>query len=64
MEKWDRIVLDVSAVCANLEKNVCSCLVYILLVGCDSIPYPYGKGNITVLNNLFARDTNQVWLMY
>ena len=32
MERWDKIVLDVNAICANLVGNVCSCLVYILLL--------------------------------
>ena len=33
MERCDRIVLGVNVSCANIGKNVCSCLVYILLVG-------------------------------
>ena len=56
MERWERIVFDVNAICANLVGNVCSCLVYILLSGRDATSYPYDKGMLTVLNNLIVRD--------
>ena len=56
MERCDRIVLDVNVSCAYLWKKCLQLFSIHTLSECDATPYPYGKGNITVLNNLFVRD--------
>ena len=56
MERWDVNVLDVNASCACLEPTCLQLLSIHTLSGCDATSYPYGKGKITVLNNLFAMD--------
>ena len=38
----------------NLGKHACSCLVYLLVNGCDKTPYHYGKGKFPLLNNLMS----------
>ena len=45
MEKWDGVVLDVNATCANLGSTVCSQLLGAhAITGCDTVSYPFGKG--------------------
>ena len=56
MERCDRIVLDVNVSCANFGKHCLQLFSIHTLNGCDATPYPYDKGKITVLNNLFTRD--------
>ena len=55
MEKWDGIILDINAICANLGDTVCSQLLGAhTLSGCDTVFYPFGKGNASVLKTLKA----------
>ena len=50
MEKWDGVVLDINATCANLGDTVCSQLLGAhVLSGCDTVSYPFGKGKASVL---------------
>jgi len=57
IDRWDRIVLDVNAICAIILGKKCLQFFNIhTLSGCDTTLYHYDKGNITVLNNLFNRD--------
>ena len=52
MEKWDGVVLDVNATRAHLGSTVCSQLFGHAITGCDTVPYPFGKGNASMLNTL------------
>ena len=55
MEKWDGVVLDINATCANLGDTVCSLLLGAhALSGCDTASYPFGKGKASVLKTLKA----------
>ena len=55
MEKWDGVVLDINATCANLGDTVCSQLLGAhSLSGCDTVSYPFGKGNASFLKTLKA----------
>ena len=55
MEKWDGVVLDINATCANLGDTVCSQLFgAYALSGCDTVSYPFGKGKASVLKTLKA----------
>ena len=55
MEKWDGVVLDINATCANLGDTVCSQLLGAhVLSGCDTVSYPFGKGKASVLKTLKA----------
>ena len=50
MEKWDGVVLDINATCANLGDTLCSQLLGAhAITGCDTVSYPFGKGKATVL---------------
>ena len=51
MERWYRIVLGI-----NISGNSMQLFSIHTLSGCDTTPSHCGKGKITVLNNLFARD--------
>lgn len=55
MEKWDRVVLDINATCANLGDTLCSQLLGAHAIsGCDTVSYPFGKGKISALKILKA----------
>ena len=55
MEKWDGVVLDINATCANLWDTVCSQLLGAhALSGCDTVSYPFVKGKASVLKTLKA----------
>ena len=51
MERWYRIVLGI-----NISGKCMQLFSIHTLSGCDTTPSHCGKGKITVLNNLFARD--------
>ena len=50
MEKWDGVVLDGNATCADLGSTVCSKLhgAHAITV-CDTVSYHFAKGNASVL---------------
>jgi hypothetical protein len=53
MEKWDGVVLDINATCANLGDTLCSQLLGAhAITGCDTVSYPFGKGKASVLKTL------------
>ena len=55
MEKWDGVVLDINATCANLGGTVCSQLLGAhALSACDTDSYPFGKDKASVLKTLKA----------
>ena len=55
MEKWDGVVLDINATCANLGDTVCPHLLGAhALSGCDTDSYPFGKVKASVLKTLKA----------
>ena len=55
MEKWDGVVLDINATCANLGDTVCPQLFEAhALSGCDTVSYLFGKGKASVLKTLKA----------
>ncbi len=57
MEKWDGVVLDINATCTNLGDAMCSQLLGAhAITGCDTVSYPFGKGNASVLKTLKAGD--------
>ena len=57
MEKWDGVVLDVNATCANLGSTVCSKLLGAhAITGCDTVSYPFGKGKASMLKTLKEGD--------
>ena len=58
MEKWDGVVLDVNATCANLGSTVCSKLLgaHAIITGCDTVSYPFGKGKASMLKTLKEGD--------
>ena len=50
MTKWDGVVLDINATCANLGDTVYSQLLGGHAVsGCDTVSYPFGKSKAYVL---------------
>ena len=56
MEKWDGTVLDI---CATVDKlgDTCGQLLGMHpLSGCDTVSYPYGKGNTFALKVLMNND--------
>ena len=61
MEKWDGVVLDINATCANLGDTMCSQrLGAHVLSGYDTLSYPFGKGKASFLKTLKAG--NFPWL--
>ena len=57
MEKWDGVVLDGNATCANLGSTVCSKLLGAhAITGCDTVSYPFGKGKASMLKTLKEGD--------
>ena len=57
MEKWDGVVLDINATCANLGDTVCSRLLGAhVLSSCDTGSYHFGKGNASDLKTLKASN--------
>ena len=57
MEKWDGVVLDVNATCANLGSTVCSQQHGAhAITGCDTVSYPFGKGKASMLKTLKEGD--------
>ena len=57
MEKWDGVVLDVNATCANLGRTVCSKLLGAhAITGCDTVSYPFGKSKASMLKTLKEGD--------
>ena len=60
IERWDRIGLDINAICANLGETCLQLFSIHTLSGCDTTSYHYAKGMFTLLNNLFVRD-NPGW---
>ena len=55
MERWDRLVLDINAICADLGQKCLQLLCMHALSGCDTTSYPYGKGNVTALYTMVSR---------
>ena len=54
-KKWDGVVLDINATCANLRDTLCSQLLGALaLSGCDTVSYPFGIGKASFLKTLKA----------
>ena len=56
MEKWDDTVL---AICATMDKLVCKCgqlTCMHALSDCDTVSYPYGKGQKSALKVLMNND--------
>ena len=48
MEKWNGVVLDINATCASLGQALCSQLLGAhALSGCDTVLFPFGKGQIS-----------------
>ena len=57
MEKWDGVVLDVNATYAHLGRTGCSQLLGAhAITGCDTVSYPFGKGNASILKTLDEGD--------
>ena len=57
MKKWDGVVLDGNATCAHLGSTVCSQLLGAhAITGCDTVSYPFGKGNASMLKTLKEGD--------
>ena len=57
MEKWDGVVLDVNAICANFGSTVCSQLLGAhAITGCDTVSYPFGKGKASLLKTMKQGD--------
>ena len=55
MEKWNGVVLDIHATCASLGQALCSQLLGAhALSGCDTVSFPFCKGNISALKILSA----------
>ena len=55
MEKWDGVVIDINAICANLGDTIFSQLLGALaLSGCDTVSYPIGRGKASVLEDTEA----------
>ena len=54
MERWDGSVLDINATCASLGQKCLQLPGMHALSGCDTTFYPYGKGNVTALNNMVS----------
>ena len=53
MEKWNDDVLDVSKTIEQLGPRKCSQLLGLhALLGCDTVSYPFGKGNTSALRLL------------
>ena len=53
MEKWNSDVLDINETVQRLGPRKCSQLLDIhALSGCDTVSYPFGKGNKSALNLL------------
>ena len=58
MEKWDCVVLDVNATCAQLGSTVCSHLLGAhAITGCDTVSYPFGKGEASMLKTVKEGDS-------
>ncbi len=56
MERWDGMILDINATCANLGPKCLQLLGMHALSGCDNTSYPYGKGKIRALNSLLSEE--------
>ncbi len=56
MERWDGMILDINATCANLGLKCLQLLGMYALSGCDTTSYPYGKGKIRALNTLLSEE--------
>ena len=57
MEKWDGVVQDGNATCANLGSTVCSQLLRAhAITGCDTVSYPFGKVKASMLKTLKEGD--------
>ena len=50
MERWDGSVLDTNATCSDFGKKCLQLPGMLTLSHCDTIFYPYGKGNANALN--------------
>ena len=61
IEKWDGVVLDINATCANLGDTVCSQLLGAHAQSCcDIVSYSYRKGKASVLKT--PKAVNILWL--
>lgn len=56
MERWDGMILDINATCANLGPKCLQLLGMHALSGCDTTSYPYCKGKIRALNTLLSGE--------
>ena len=56
MERWDRMVLNINATCADLGPKCLQLLGMHALSGCNTTSYPYDKGKISALNTLLAQE--------
>ena len=50
MKRWDGSVLDTNATCPDFGQKCLQLPGMLTLSHCDTISYPYGKGNATALN--------------
>ena len=54
-EHWAGSVFGINVICADLGQKCLQLLCMHALSGCDTISYPYGKGNVTALNTMVSR---------
>ena len=54
MERCDRSVLDINAICTDLGQKCLQLLFKHELSGCDTTSNPNGKGNVTALNTMVS----------
>ena len=52
MERWNGVVIDINASCLLLGSKCLQLMGMHALTGCDTVSYPFNKGEITVLNAL------------
>ena len=56
MERWDGIVLDINATCADLGPQCLQLLGMHAISGCDTTSYPYAKGKFSALKTMLDGD--------
>ena len=52
MQKWNGEVIDINATVSSLGTKCKNILGVHALSGCDTVPYPYGKGKVSALKVL------------
>ena len=55
MERWDGLILDINAICADLGQKCLQLQCMHALSGCDTNSYSCSKGNVTALNTMVSR---------